>query len=262
MISENKKTALITGASSGIGQEFARQLARRGYQLILIARRAERLRLLAEELEPTYSITVQCLPLDLTTDEGVQQAEDCIRKNAALELLVNNAGFGLSGYFGKIAIQKHLEMIQLHINASVRLTHAAIPVFLSKNRGGIINVASVAAFVPWGNVTYNATKAYLVAFSEALNVEMKQRNIHVQALCPGFTVTEFHDTPELGKIRNFPLPKQLWLSSEFVVSKSLSALERGQVLCIPGFIYWLIASLGRSPIFSPLLRAAIIRMRQ
>lgn len=262
MIQENPKIALITGASSGIGEEFARQLARRGYQLILIARRMERLRLLADELEPRYNITVQCLPLDLTTEEGIQQAEDCIRQNPGLELLVNNAGFGLRGYFGKIPIEKHLEMIQLHVNASVRLTHAIIPIFLSNNHGGIINVASVAAFVPWGNVTYNATKAYLVAFSEALNIEMKRKNIQVQALCPGFTVTEFHDTPELRQMRNFPIPKQLWLSSEFVVSKSLSALERGKVLCIPGFLYWVIASLGRSSIFSPLIRAAILRMRR
>ncbi len=262
MNQDHHKTALITGASSGIGEEFARQLARRGYQLILIARRMERLRLLADELEPEYNINVHCLPLDLTTEEGIQGAEDCIRNTDTLELLVNNAGFGLRGYFGKTDIQKHLAMIQLHVNASVRLTHAAIPIFLSKNRGGIINVSSVAAFVPWGNVTYNATKAYLVAFSEALNVEMRRRNIRVQALCPGFTVTEFHTTPELSLMRRFPIPRSLWLSPEFVVARSLSALNRGKVLCIPGFLYWTIANLGRSPLFSPLLRAAVYRMRK
>jgi short-subunit dehydrogenase len=259
---ENIKTALITGASSGIGEEFARQLARRGYQLILVARRQDRLLALASELDEKCNVTVQVLPLDLATEEGTMRAEECIRTTPDLELLVNNAGFGFSGYFGKINISQHLKMIQVHVSASVRLTHAAIPGLISKNRGGIINVASVAAFVPWGNVTYNATKAYLVAFSEALNVEMRRKNVRVQALCPGFTETEFHDSPELSRIRNFPLPKSLWLSSEFVVAESLKALDRGKVICIPGFLYWVIAGLGRSPLFSPLLRAAMIRRRK
>jgi short-subunit dehydrogenase len=257
-----EKTSLITGASSGIGETFARQLAAQGYQLILVARREDRLRNLADELESRFSTAVKVIAADLSNEDGIQQVVEYIEQNNPLDLLVNNAGFGMSGNFSKIEIEKHLEMNQVHVEAAVRLTHAAMQGMISRQGGSIINVSSVAAFLPWGNVTYNATKAYLVAFSEALNAESRSKNVRVQALCPGFTTSEFHDSPELERIRKSRLPKMFWLTSDFVVRESLKSLARGQVICVPGFHYRIIVALGRSPITSPLLRQAVLRMRQ
>lgn len=255
-------SALITGASSGIGAAFARQLAADGYRLILVARREERLRELAAELEERHKTSFQVVPADLSVDAQIQQVVEHIQQEGPLSLLVNNAGFGMSGYFSNIEIEKHQAMNRVHIDAAIRLSHAALPGMLARGQGAIINVASVAAFLPWGNVSYNATKAYLVAFSEALNAESSGKNIRVQALCPGFTISEFHNPPELARIRHSPLPRVFWLSSEFVVEESLKCLRRGKVVCIPGLHYRLVVGLGRSPITSPLLRAAVLRIRK
>jgi short-subunit dehydrogenase len=257
-----RKTALITGASSGIGESFARHLAEDGYQLILVARRGERLNVLAAELEGRFNTASQVITADLSAEEGIQLVVEHIKQLDPLNLLVNNAGFGMSGYFSRIEIEKHQDMNRVHIEAAVRLSHAALPGMIDQQQGGIINVSSVAAFLPWGNVTYNATKAYLVAFSEALYAESRSKNIRVQALCPGFTRSEFHDSPELVRIRKSPLLKIFWLSSDFVVSESLRCLARGKVICIPGLQYRFAVALGRSPITSPLLRAAVLRIRQ
>jgi len=132
---------------------------------------------------------------------------------------------------------------------------------LARQKGGIINVASVAAFIPWGNVTYNATKAYLVAFSESLQADVHHSGVRVQALCPGFTVTEFHDSPELASIRRVPLPGFLWLNADYVVQESLKALDRNKVICIPGLPYRLIVALGRSSLTGPIVRAVALRLR-
>jgi short-subunit dehydrogenase len=233
-----RKTALITGASSGIGESFARHLAEDGYQLILVARRGERLNVLAAELEGRFNTASQVITADLSAEEGIQLVVEHIKQLDPLNLLVNNAGFGMSGYFSRIEIEKHQDMNRVHIEAAVRLSHAALPGMIDQQQGGIINVSSVAAFLPWGNVTYNATKAYLVAFSEALYAESRSKNIRVQAL------------------------KIFWLSSDFVVSESLRCLARGKVICIPGLQYRFAVALGRSPITSPLLRAAVLRIRQ
>lgn len=254
MNSPGNQTALITGASSGIGEAFARQLASAGYDLVLVARREDVLRRLADELERQHSVHVEVLAADLAKDADIQEVSKRISKLSSLDLLVNNAGFGFAGSFSKNDFDKHLEMIQVHVVASVHLTHAAIPVMVARQQGGIINVSSVAAFIPWGGVTYCSTKAYLVAFSEALHVELRQKNIRVQALCPGFTVTEFHDSPELSRVRKFPLPKSLWHTSDFVVRESLKALKRNKVICVPGFAYKVIAFMGRSGIIAPILR--------
>lgn len=254
------KTALITGASSGIGEGFARQLAASGYDLVLVARREDVLHRLAEELEGQHAIHVESLIADLAKKADIQRVSERISQLTSLDLLVNNAGFGFAGSFHRNDFNKHLDMIQVHVIASIHLTHAALPVMIPRRQGAIINVSSVAAFLPWGGVTYCATKAYLVAFSEALSVELKKKNIRVQALCPGFTVTEFHDSPELSRIRKYPLPRSMWLSSDYVVRESLKALKRNKVICIPGFVYQVIAAMGRSGLISPILRFAARRL--
>lgn len=259
---DETKTAIITGASSGIGESFANQLAAKGYQLLLVARRQDRLHKLAKELDQKYGAQVEALAADLSDDAGISLVEERIQGMESVDILVNNAGFGMSGYFTKLDLERNLEMIELHVIAAVRLTYSALTGMISRESGSIINVSSVAAFLPWGNVTYNATKAYLVAFSEALNAESRSKNIRVQALCPGFTVTEFHDSPDLLRIRRSRLPKIFWLSTDFVVAESLKALAQGKVICIPGAHYRLVVALGRSPITSPLLRAIVLRIRQ
>ena len=229
---------------------------------MLVARRKDRLHDLAAELDRQSGVQVEALAADLSDEVGIEHVAGRIQSMDSLDILVNNAGYGMSGYFTNIDLERHLEMIQVHVIASVRLAHAALTGMIPRRKGSIINVSSVAAFLPWGNVTYNATKAYLVAFSEALNAESRSRNIRVQVLCPGFTVSEFHDSPDLLRIRKSPLPKMFWLTSDFVVAESLKALAKGKVICIPGMHYRLVVALGRSPITSPLLRAFVLRIRQ
>jgi short-subunit dehydrogenase len=226
-------TALVTGASSGIGATFARKLAERGFQLILVARRADRLAELARALPDG----TQTLAADLTTEDGLRAAEHAIAGCPNLELLVNNAGFGTLGRFWKADIADQEAMHRLHVLATVRLTHAALRGMTERGRGAVINVSSVAAFArSEGNVSYCATKAWMNSFTQGLDMELRGAGsqVRVQALCPGFTVTEFHDT--LGVDRR-QIPAWLWMTAEDVVDTSLRGLERNQVIVIPGWKY-------------------------
>ena len=256
----DSKTALITGASAGLGAEFARQLAAQGYHLILTARRKERLEALAAQLSQQYGVRAEVLAADLADPDGVQAVVDTIRAVPDLELLVNNAGFGLRDYFSAGGLQKHLDMIQVHVLAVMHLTHAALPGMRQRGRGGVINVSSMAAFIPARNTTYSATKAYLVNFSQALQNELKGSGVRIQALCPGFTHTEFHETAELkDKFRRSKIPAILWLRAEKVVSDSLADLRRGKVVCVPGWVYNLLLLIMRSG-FAGLVQAVAVRM--
>lgn len=252
----DSKTALITGASAGLGAEFARQLAALGYHLILTARRQERLQALADELGAQYGVRIEVLPADLSDPDSIELAAAKIRATPDLELLVNNAGFSVSDRFSDGSLEKHLDMIRVHVLASVCLAHAALPAMQSRRRGGIINVASAAAFFPAGNATYTATKAYLVNFSQALQIELLDSGVHVQALCPGFTYTEFHDTPELQAFSRTSIPSFFWLKSEKVVRDSLKDLRRGKVVCVPSFQYTAAVFLARIFLSGNLLQAA------
>jgi short-subunit dehydrogenase len=225
-----RPVALITGASSGIGQTFARQLAARGYDLIVVARRADRLEKLAREL-PT---TVQPLAADLLTDEGLLAVENAIRECANLELLVNNAGFGTVGRFWQASLSGQENMHRLHVLATVHLTHAALN---RMAKGGIINVSSVAAFSSSaGNASYCATKAWMNSFTEGLAADLRsaQSPIRVQALCPGFTLTEFHEAMGVDRAA---IPSFFWLKAEDVVAASLRGLDRNQIIVVPGWQY-------------------------
>jgi uncharacterized protein len=230
-------TAIITGASSGIGETFARALAARGYSLILIARRAERLQALAAELTRTHGIAAETLTADLSTSDGQARAAALIAATPTLTLLVNNAGFGTRGYFHQSPLDKQEEMHRLHVMATVRLTHAALNVMIPRRQGAVINVASVAAFGRSSyNTSYCATKSWMTVFTEGLHLELRDMGspVKVQALCPGFTYSEFHDV--LGVDRN-TIAGWLWMKSEDVVEASLAALDRGKWLVIPGWFY-------------------------
>ncbi len=247
-------TALITGASSGIGATFAHKLAALGYHLILVARRADRLHTLAENLRQTYRVTVDIYVADLADPADLTRLEQYVRTLDTLEILVNNAGFGTTGRFAQIELSKQLDMIHVHILASVRLTHAALPGMLARQRGNIINVASITAYIIMpGTVTYCATKAYLTIFSEALQMELPDRRVQIQALCPGYTYTEFHDSPEYAAFKRGSLPEFLWMPAEAVVETSLKALSSGKVICIPGWQNRLLVTILRSRRLSKLV---------
>ena len=248
-------TVLITGASSGIGAAFASALARQGHNLILLGRRKERLAALTAELRQ-QAVRAEYLIADLSIADELQCLEHYIRELPSLELLVNDAGFGTMGSFMSSDITKQLEMVQVHIVATMRLCRAALPGMIARNRGAIINVASIGAFLPAiGNVTYNATKAFLVSFSQSLQKELLGTDIQVQALCPGFTLTEFHDRPEYADLDRSQIPQWLWSSPSQVVSASLAALKRKQVICIPGFKNRVLIAMYRNRVVHYLLEA-------
>jgi hypothetical protein len=257
--SETAAWALITGASAGLGAEYARQLAEQGYHLVLTARRLEKLIALSNQLEKRYGVTVQPLSADLSQDEGIRLVEQRIRELPDLEILVNNAGFGLQSSFETNSVEDSLRMIQVHINAAVRLAHAVLPNMRRRKQGWIINVSSLSAFLPVRNVSYSATKAFLVNFSEALETDLIGSGVHAQALCPGFTHTEFHDSPGLSEIRR-TLPAWLWMKADNVVRDSLRSLPRNTVIVVPGWHYKIAYFLARSPLFSHLMRAIVIAL--
>ncbi len=232
---------MVTGASSGIGETFARKLAARGFDLILVARRTDRLDRLAREL-PAHAET---LSADLVTEAGLRATEHTILQCGRLEMLVNNAGFGTLGRFWEAEFAGQEDMHRLHVLAVMRLSRAALTGMVSRARGAIVNVSSVAAFSQSpGNVSYCSTKAWMNSFTEGLDVELQsvRSPVQVQALCPGFTVTEFHDT--LGIDRR-DIPGFLWMTADEVVETSLRSLGRRKVIVIPGWKYKVAAGLMR-----------------
>jgi len=253
------QTALITGASSGIGAAFARRLAAEGYDLILVARREERLAALAGELGAhPGGVVAQPLAADLSDPAGLERVEKCIAALETVDLLVNGAGFAARGNFVEVDPLRQLEMIQLHVVASVRLARTALPGMIRRGRGGIINVASLAAFIPLpGDATYSATKAYLVSFTQALHEELRGTGVRVQALCPGFTRTELHAAGQLPEADLARIPAMLWSPADEVVAASLRALARGRVVCVPGWKNRVILALARVGVVRLLLRAGL-----
>ncbi len=256
------KLAVITGASSGIGASFARQLAARGYDLLLVARREDKLRTLAAELA---AVQVEIVVADLASDSGREQIAQRIRGAANLHLLVNNAGFGSVGLFHQATLRIQDEMHRLHVLTTLALSHAAMENLLAAppTQGrGIINVSSVASFGQSpSNVSYCATKAWMTSFTQGLAIELASQNspVKVQALCPGFTYSEFHDRIHMSRD---PIPKQLWMTADFVVAHSLRAYDRGQIVVIPGWRYKVIVAFMRAMPFSVMKSIATFAARK
>jgi hypothetical protein len=250
----NPPMALITGASSGLGALFAQQLSEEGYGLVLVARRVERLEALAAEIRTRQAAPVEVFPADLSLESDLVRLEKHIAELETLELLINNAGFATVGRFANVDPNKHRAMVCVHLMATVRLTRAALPGMLRRHKGGVINVASLAAFFPLlGNSVYSATKSALVTFSQTLALELDGSGVHVLALCPGFVYTEFHDTPEYQAIGRSRVPKFMFGPAEPVVIEALNALRRGQVICIPGGLNKFLSVFGRNHVFLPLV---------
>jgi uncharacterized protein len=235
--------AVVTGATAGIGREFAEQLAGRGYDLLLVARDGDRLRKAAAALGSTHGVGTEAFPADLTRDDDVTRVAERIAASPKLALLVNNAGFGTRGRLAEVDPERQAAMVRLHALAPLRLTQAALPVLLRNGAGAVVNVSSVASFIySAGNANYCATKAYLTTFSEGLAAELAGTGVQAQALCPGFTRTEFHSR----MAEPDRLPGFAWLSSQAVVEHSLRCLDRGgPTVCIPGLRFRFLVGLIR-----------------
>ena len=240
------RSALVTGASSGIGREIARVLAERGAALTLVARRHDRLDELAAELGDRVDVTV--LAADLGSDDGVAVVERHLAERP-VELLVNNAGVGTGGLFHELPLGPELGEIRLNVLALVRLTHAVLPAMVAAGHGGVINVSSIAGNQPLqGYATYGATKAFVTSFTESIAFEVRRSGVHVTVVKPGYTDTEMNpDAPKDGMQRRL-----LWLDAAHVARASVDAVERGRVHCVPGATWriadTLIESLPRSAV--------------
>jgi short-subunit dehydrogenase len=232
-MSTQKPVALVTGASSGIGAEFARALAARDHDLVVVARDASRLDALAEQLEREHGVDVEVLSADLTSKKGRAVVEARLESaEPTIDLLVNNAGMGTYGKFVELSREGEAREIRLNVLALVQLSHAALSGMTGRGRGGIINVSSLAGHQPTPlNATYGATKAFVTSFSQALHEELRGTGVKVMVLCPGFTRTEFQARAGLD---SGSVPSFLWQTPEPVVAAALRAYEQGRAVCIPG----------------------------
>jgi short-subunit dehydrogenase len=234
-------TALITGATAGLGAEFARQLAEQGHRVVLVARDAGRLAATAAELENRYGSAAETIAADLTDDTGIAAVVARLADPARpVEILVNNAGIGLLRSFEDNDIAEEKRHLKLHVETAMELTHAALQGMLARQSGRIINVASVAAFLPRG--TYSAAKAWLLSFSRWANMAYAARGVQVTAVCPGFTHTEFHDRMGMDKT---VAPRWMWLEARQVVSEALSDNAKGKAVSIPSRRYKVLTSVSR-----------------
>ncbi|MET9516062.1 SDR family oxidoreductase [Streptomyces sp. NPDC002994] len=222
-------TALITGATAGIGAAFARRLATDGHNLVLVARDTERLREQATELHDLHGIEAEVLTADLSTDAGIAAVEERLSdRRHPVDLLVNNAGFGNKGRFLEVSMADELTMLKVHCEAVLRLTAAATAGMKERGRGGVVNVASVAAFVPRG--TYGASKAWVVQFTQGAARDLAGSGVRLMALCPGFVRTEFHERAGMGTDN---IPGWMWLDADKLVAAAMGDLARGKTVSVP-----------------------------
>lgn len=227
----DSRRALITGASSGFGAVFARRLAGRGYDLVLVARRKDRLEQLAAELAEKHGVTADVMEADLTEDADVVKVEERLRAGG-IEMLVNSAGFGTNGPFVELPFDRELDEIDLNVRTLTRLTRAALGPMTERGSGAVINIASTGAFQPVPYMaTYAATKAYVLSFSEAVHEEVKDKGVTVLALCPGPVKTEFQ---QVAGVDAEKVPGMVWVEPERVVDQALAAVRARRASTVPG----------------------------
>jgi short-subunit dehydrogenase len=228
---ESKGTALITGASSGIGAVYADRLAKRGYDLILVARNEQRLASLARRLARDTGRTVETVAADLTSAADLQRVEGILRTNSDISLLVNNAGVGAAGTLLASDVHKMDDMIRLNVSALTSLTYAVVPRFVERGSGTIINISSIVAISPESlNGVYGGTKAFVLAFTHSLVNELANKGVRVQAVLPGATATEFWD---IAGRPVHQLPQQIVMSADDMVDAALAGLDLGESVTIP-----------------------------
>lgn len=229
------RTALITGASSGLGRVFAFRFAQMGYDLIITGRREDKLVTLAKELQGRYGISVEYITAELSEDTDVCKLLKAVENHGHISVLINNAGFGAGKEFCSSELGCHMQMLQVHLVASLRLTYAVLPGMISRREGTIVNVSSLGAFMPApGSSMYSATKLFLKSFTESLHMEVSHYGIKLHCLCPGFTHTDFHARRHGGRVPKSSFLMR-WMEAEEVVDSCLKSLEKGRVVHVPGF---------------------------
>jgi short-subunit dehydrogenase len=246
------KTALVTGASSGIGKAFAELLAKEGYAVVLTARRGDRLEALAAELKQKYSVATHTLVADLAQpNASAQIASELTSRKLAIDVLVNNAGYGVPGSYVNVSWLDHERFMQVMVTAVLDLTYRLLPGMIDRGWGRIINIASVAGMVPApaGHTLYGASKAFIIRFSEALQAESGPKGVNTTAVCPGFTLSEFHDVTGT-RDRMDKMPGFLWLKADDVAREGYDAVMKGRSVVVNGRVYqflvWLNGTLPRS----------------
>jgi uncharacterized protein len=237
----SRPTALVTGPTSGIGLRFAHQLAEKGYDLVLVSRDQGRLDAVADELREGYGGTVDVLPADLGDRSSLARVEARLAdQDRPVDLLVNNAGFGLKHGFLDNSVEDEQAMLDVLVTAVLRLTHAAIRPMVARGHGAIINVSSLAGFLPRG--TYSAAKAYVTSLSRWADLTYRDRGVRVMALLPGFTKTEFHERMDVSR---GSAPSWMWLDADRLVRDALADLDSGKQVSIPSKRYQALAALAR-----------------
>jgi short-subunit dehydrogenase len=257
---QRRRTALVTGASAGIGQAFARELARRDFDLVLTARRRERLVELRDELTAGRTMQVEVMPADLADPEAPQALFDSLlRKGIAVDLLVNNAGYNIAAKYADTSWKQQADFIQVLITAVAQLTHLFLPGMLERGWGRIINVASLAGLLYGapGATLYSGAKSFLIKLSEALSLELVGTRVCVTALCPGFTFSEFHDVNGM-RSRMGKLPGALWMDADTVARQGIEASLEGRTVLVNGALNRVIAS-GMKHLPTPLARGIMRR---
>lgn len=258
----NLGVALITGASSGIGASYARSLSSQGFETILVARRRERLENLARELEQTTSNKATVLVADLSKLNDINSVAEKIKESNKLDVLINNAGFGSRGYFENQPLNAINDMLIVHNVSPVHFSRVALPGMIKRNRGVIINVSSMAAFLHRPqSVMYGSTKTFLNNFSEVLQLELHDTKVKIQALCPGYTRTEIFDGKYLKDFDPSSIPEETWMSADEVVELSLNACQKKEVVFIPGKINQKFIELCTNPSLGKRTRENLIKDR-
>ena len=226
----------------------------------MVGRRKERLDAVAQEVRQQYGVDVDVQIADLSDEKQLERLEKLIEERGPFDYLVNNAGFGTTGRFASVERAKQLAMLRVHAEATVRLTHAALPAMIKAGRGAVINVSSVAGFIRSpGSTLYCATKAFLNSFSESLALEVRRQGVRVQALCPGFTVTDFHERDDFADWRRDSVPRWMWMTASDVVDISLKSLPRGDAVCVAGLRYRLLVVFLRSRLLFRIMRPFVRR---
>jgi len=261
----SRRTVLITGASAGIGLEFARVFAANGFDVALTARRAERLRDVANELIARHHVTARVVADDLEDPAAPARiVERLAADGVTIDALVNNAGYGLPGKYAETSWDAQARFIQIMVTAYAELAHRLLPGMIERRYGRIVNVASVAGLVPGtpGHTLYAASKAFLIKFSQSLALETRRHGVHVTALCPGFTYTEFHDVNNTRPLVAAHVPRSMWLKADDVARQGFDGVMAGRLQVVPGFRYRALVGLVRLLPESLVIKATLRQSRR